>query len=139
MSASNAANAAIGFDFKDFEVYGFERPAASVIELNATKDGVAVNPDSVSGSVDLALNAAMGENITADVIITAKGKDSNKLVGCIIERGAEFKAGENKTVSGTITLGTEDGAYVFEAFIWDSVDGLIPLYPVTEYVMPTVE
>ncbi len=139
MSANNAANAAIGFDFKDFEVYGFERPAASVIELNATKDGAAVNPDSVSGSVDLALNAAMGENITADVIITAKGKDSNKLVGCIIERGAEFKAGENKTVSGTITLGTEDGAYVFEAFIWDSVDGLIPLYPVTEYVMPTVE
>lgn len=127
-------NAAVGFDFKDFAVYGFERPVPSTLSLNVTDaDGAAVNPDSVSGAVKLSFSAAMGEAMTADVILAVKEKDSNKLVGCMVNNNVEFNAAEAKTVEETFNLGTEPGAYSFEAYVWNSVTGLVPQYPVTVY------
>lgn len=133
-SMSAGGSTAVGFDFKDFAVYGFERPIPSTLSLNVTNaDDTAVNPDSALGEVKLSFSAAMGEAMTADVILAVKEKDSNKLVGCMVNNRVEFNAAEAKTVEETFNLGTEPGAYSFEAYVWNSVTGLVPQYPVTVY------
>ena len=132
-SMSANTEEAIGFDFKDFEVYGFTRPVESNLALNVTKNGTAVDPANASGVVDIAFDATMGEDITADVIIAIKEQETNKLVGCILNSETAFKAGEPKSVSEKFDLSETPGAYSFEAYVWDSVKGLVPQYPITVY------
>lgn len=141
---ANTANitSAVGFDFKDFEVYGFERPVLSELSLKVLDSNNAeVNTDKISGkTVKVSFDAKPGTDKTADVIIMAKETESNLLVGCKVKKGEVFEGGTLKNITEEFEMPEKDGTdYTFSVYIWNSLDGLVPLETVTSYNNPTLE